>query len=52
MNEYEILPATTEVDPSSIYLYQKKMGSILYVTITICPDVTFAVSYFIYSINI
>jgi hypothetical protein len=44
LNEYELLPAMMEADPPSALLYQKKMGSTLYVAITTCPDVAFAVS--------
>ena len=44
MNEYELLPAATEVDQSSALCYQRKMGSILYVAITTRPNVAFAVS--------
>ena len=44
MKEYELLPATTEVDPSSALRYQRKTGSILYTAITTRPDVAFAVS--------
>ena len=44
MNEYELLPATTEVDRPGALYYQRKVGLILYVAITTRPDVAFAVS--------